>query len=84
MWLWSARARPTWPSSACAAGSSTSLGAQGSWESTGVVDASSVFGPGAFLINVQAHTLWIEQSAAPDWTNKREGGQLMLLRIPGA
>jgi hypothetical protein len=64
--------------------SSTSLGAQGSWESTGVVDASSVFGPGAFLINVQAHTLWIEQSAAPDWTNKREGGQLMLLRIPGA
>ena len=50
----------------------------------GVVDASSVFGPGAFLINVQAHTLWIEQSAAPDWTNKREGGQLMLLRIPGA
>ena len=64
--------------------SSTSLGAQGSWESTGVVDASSVFGPGAFLINVQAHTLWIEQSAAPDWTNKREGGQLMLLRIPDA
>jgi hypothetical protein len=64
--------------------SSTTLGAWGSWESTGVVDASSVFGPGAFLINVQAHTLWVEQSAAPDWTNKREGGQLMLLRIPGA
>jgi hypothetical protein len=64
--------------------SATGRGALGSWESTGVVDASSVFGPGAFLINVQAHTLWIEQSAAPDWTNKREGGQLMLLRIPGA
>jgi hypothetical protein len=64
--------------------SSTAPGAQGSWESTGIVDASSVFGPGAFLINVQAHTLWIEQSAAADWTNEREGGQLMLLRIPGA
>ena len=64
--------------------SSTSPGALGSWESTGVVDASSVFGPGAFLINVQAHTLWVEESAGPDWTNKREGGQLMLLRIPGA
>jgi hypothetical protein len=64
--------------------SATTPGAWGSWESTGVIDASSVFGPGAFLINVQAHTLWVEQSAAPDWTNKREGGQLMLLRIPGA
>ena len=64
--------------------STTARGALGSWESTGVVDASSVFGPGAFLINVQAHSLWIEQSSAPDWTNKREGGQLMLLRIPGA
>jgi hypothetical protein len=64
--------------------SSTAPGALGSWESTGVVDASSVFGPGAFLINVQAHTLWVEESAGPDWTNKREGGQLMLLRIPGA
>ncbi len=64
--------------------SATTPGALGSWESTGVVDASSIFGPGAFLINVQAHTLWIEQSAAADWTNKREGGQMMLLRIPGA
>jgi hypothetical protein len=64
--------------------SATTPGALGSWESTGVVDASSIFGPGAFLINVQAHTLWIEQAAAADWTNKREGGQLMLLRIPGA
>jgi hypothetical protein len=64
--------------------SATAPGALGSWESTGVIDASSVFGPGAFLINVQAHTLWVEQSSGPDWTNKREGGQLMLLRIPGA
>jgi hypothetical protein len=64
----------------------------GAWESSGVVDASAAFGPGAFLIDVQAHTLWIEQApgddnfppAGPDFTYKREGGQLLLLRIPGA
>jgi hypothetical protein len=63
----------------------------GAWESTGVVDASHFFGRGAFLINVQAHTLWIEKAlgednfapAGPDFTYKREGGQLMLIRIPG-
>ncbi len=63
----------------------------GAWESTGIVDASAAFGPGAFLVNVQAHTLWIEQSPGddnngdgqPDFTYKREGGQLMLIRIPG-
>ena len=53
---------------------------------------SSVFGPDMFLINVQAHTLWVEKApggddvapAGPDYTFKREGGQLALLRIPGA
>jgi Alkaline phosphatase PhoX len=66
-------------------------GNQGAWESTGVVDASRWFGPGAFLINVQAHTLWIERApgednfapSGPDFTYKREGGQLLLIRIPG-
>lgn len=28
---------------------------RGLWEASGVIDASSLFGPGAFLINVQAH-----------------------------
>ena len=65
----------------------------GAWESTGIVDASSAFGPGAFLINIQAHTLWIEHGrrgddnngdGQPDFTYKREGGQLLLLRIPWA
>jgi hypothetical protein len=64
----------------------------GSWESSGVVDASSVFGPGMFLIDVQAHGLWVEKAdgpdvvapAGPDWTFKREGGQLLLMKIPGA
>jgi hypothetical protein len=64
----------------------------GAWESSGIVDASSVFGPGAFLVTIQAHTLWVEKApgddnvapAGPDFTYKREGGQLVLLRLPGA
>ena len=70
-----------------------SIGNWGAWETTGIVDASAAFGPGAFLINVQAHTLWIEKAPGPDtfidansdpdFTYKREGGQLLLLRIPG-
>ena len=67
-------------------------GKLGAWETTGVVDVSSVFGPDTFLINIQAHTLWVEKApgnddvapAGPDYTFKREGGQLVLLRIPGA
>ena len=35
----------------------------GAWESSGIVDASAAFGRGAFLIDVQAHTLWIEKRA---------------------
>jgi hypothetical protein len=66
-------------------------GNQGAWETTGVMDASEAFGPGAFLINVQAHTLWVEKApgddnngdSIPDFTYKREGGQLLLIRIPG-
>ena len=38
----------------------------GAWETTGIVDASAAFGPGAFLINVQAHTLWVEKAVGPD------------------
>jgi hypothetical protein len=64
----------------------------GAWESSGIVDASAAFGPGAYLIDVQAHTLWIEKAPGddnngdgePDFTYKREGGQLALLRIPGS
>jgi hypothetical protein len=66
----------------------------GAWETTGIVDASAAFGEGAFLINIQAHTLWVEKALGPDtfidaetlnpdFTYKREGGQLLLLRIPG-
>ncbi len=42
------------------------LGNWGSWETTGIVDASAAFGTGAFLINVQAHSLWMEKAAGAD------------------
>jgi hypothetical protein len=66
-------------------------GNQGAWESTGIVDASHAFGRDAFLINIQAHTLWIEKAPGddnngdgqPDFTYKREGGQLLMIRAPG-
>lgn len=66
--------------------------ANGTWESSGIVDASAVFGEGAFL-DVQAHTLFVDTAPGPDfvdpppgpdWLYKREGGQLLLMRIPGA
>jgi hypothetical protein len=68
-----------------------SIGNQGAWETSGIVDASAAFGPGSFLINVQAHTLWIEKAPGddnngdgqPDFTYKREGGQLLLIRNLG-
>jgi hypothetical protein len=63
----------------------------GAWESSGIVDASAVFGRGAFLVDVQAHTLFIDTAlldvdgdGVPDVTQKREGGQLLLLRLPDA
>ncbi len=69
---------------------SASAGNLGAWEASGIIDVSSVFGPGSFLVTVQAHTLWVEKApgddnvapAGPDFTFKREGGQLLLLRIP--
>jgi hypothetical protein len=74
----------------------TAAGNWGAWESTGIVDASAAFGPGYFLINVQAATLWVEKAPGddntgplgvpdglPDFTYKRAGGQLLLIYIPG-
>ena len=64
----------------------------GAWETSGIVDASAAFGPDTFLIDVQAHTLWVDRAPGddnngdgqPDFTYKREGGQLLKLTIPGA
>ncbi|MBA3333269.1 MAG: hypothetical protein H0U30_04695 [Actinobacteria bacterium] len=59
---------------------------RGAWESSGIVDASAVFGPGAFLVDVQAHG-WdteIPGGNDPPAIQKRENGQLLLLRAPGS
>ncbi|MGH7682577.1 MAG: alkaline phosphatase PhoX, partial [Candidatus Eiseniibacteriota bacterium] len=53
-------------------------GVGGEWESTGIVDASSVFGPDSWLLAVQAHNLPVAE-----FGNRRGGGQLLLLRGPG-
>jgi hypothetical protein len=56
------------------------------WESSGVLDVSSLFGPGTWLVDVQAHNVFVAQDTTtiPGITIKREGGQLLLLRIPGS
>jgi hypothetical protein len=58
--------------------------ARGAWESSGVVDVSSIFGAGTFLVDVQAHGLEIddEPSTDPSFRFKREHGQLLILRVP--
>ena len=58
--------------------------AQGTWESSGIVDASAIFGKGAFLTNVQAHTVWIEQTIVGSTVFKKEAGQLLLFSLPDA
>jgi hypothetical protein len=69
----------------------SSRGALGAWEASGIIDVSRWFGAGNFLVTVQAHTLWVAKDTptdgtgqeGQDYTNKREGGQLLLLHIPG-
>jgi hypothetical protein len=58
----------------------------GSWESSGIIDASAAFGPGSFLVDVQAHGYEIETAPSPfpGITYMREAGQLLLFRDPGA
>jgi len=47
----------------------------GSWESSGIIDVSELFGEGTWLVDVQAHTLEVAQFSGFD-----EGGQLLLLQ----
>jgi hypothetical protein len=47
----------------------------GSWESSGIIDVSAIFGEGTWLVDVQAHTLKVAQFGGVD-----EGGQLLLIR----
>jgi hypothetical protein len=66
--------------------------ARGAWESSGIIDASQVFGAGWFLVTVQAPTLVVNSAPGPDlngdgqmdWRYEREGGQFLRIRIPGA
>jgi len=54
-------------------------------ESSGIVDASAWFGPGAWLLDVQGHGRNVlEEQVSPDLTLELESGQLMLLVIPGS
>ncbi|MFL5738254.1 MAG: hypothetical protein ACJ76P_13095 [Actinomycetota bacterium] len=58
---------------------------RGDWESSGVIDASSFFGKGWWLMDVQAHDTNVPQpgpSLRPN-TAVGEGGQLLKVFIPG-
>lgn len=61
----------------------------GTWESSGVIDVSEVYGQGAWLFDVQANTLDNDdvyelitglEGPAPDGFKVFDGGQLLLLR----
>lgn len=54
------------------------------WESSGIVDASAFFGDGAWLLDVQAHSIFVDEEQVGDLTLKREGGQLILLTVEGS
>ena len=58
---------------------------KGAWESSGIVDVSRVFGPGSFLIDVQAHGWDMDAGTGNDApaVPKRERGQLLLLKVQG-
>jgi Alkaline phosphatase PhoX len=47
----------------------------GEWETSGIINAEDLFGPGTWLIDVQAHTIDVPQLESTD-----EGGQLLLLK----
>ena len=58
---------------------------QGSWESSGVIDASALFGSGAWLLDVQAHTQSAPQPGFDLVPNSSSGeaSQLLLVRVAG-
>jgi hypothetical protein len=57
---------------------------KGAWESSGIVDVSDVFGKDMFLVDVQAGTLIVDEEVRGTLTYQREGGQLLLVKIPGS
>ncbi len=61
-----------------------SRGNWGAWEASGIIDTSKVFGKDTFLVDVQAGTLIIDREVRGAIAFEREGGQLLVVRIPGA
>lgn len=62
---------------------------KGTFESSGIVDASWAFGPGTFLVTVQAHGVAVgaltpQTKGGVSYNERLEDGQLLLLRIPGS
>jgi hypothetical protein len=59
----------------------------GGWESSGIIDASSIWGPDWYLIDVQAGSLILESEPGMLGDRavvfEREGGQLLRVKIPG-
>lgn len=53
-------------------------------ESSGIVDASAFFGPGAWLLDVQGHGQNVLEEVVDGVTLELESGQLMLMQIPGS
>jgi len=62
----------------------------GAWESSGIVNASAGFGADAFFLTIQAHSYWVAKAPGPDilgfpngqdYVYKKEGGQLILLKL---
>ena len=51
----------------------------GDWESSGMINAFDLLGDGKWIFNVQAHTLRVPQLGAHG-----EGGQLLVMKLPGS
>jgi len=53
-------------------------------ESSGIVTGTDWFGPGSWVLDVQAHGTFVDQQLVGDVLLKREAGQLMLMFVPGS
>jgi hypothetical protein len=59
---------------------------EGEWESSGIIDASPIWGRGWWLLTVQEHSTSVPQAANPALvpnTTTGEGGQLLRIYVPG-
>jgi len=60
---------------------------RGAWESSGIIDASAIWGEGWFLLDVQAGSFIRESTPGTlgdrDVVFEREGGQLLRVYLPG-